>query len=141
MYARSGLWAHDDSLTRSPDHLDALAHCFYGALIRVTALDGAETRNGRKVELRSLETYDSGAVLSFRATGPANIADEFLSLTWICRLSDDVGTGYTTVAIGDGHSGLWRGEVLTIPAPPRHAREVFVNLCCLGREFPFVIAN
>jgi hypothetical protein len=141
LYARSGLWAHDESLTRSPEHLEALARAPYGALISVAALDLAQTRNGRNVELLSLQIYDSGAILAFRATGPADIADEFLSLTWICALSDDLGTGYTTVAIGDGHSGLWRGEVFILPAPPPNACEIVVNLSCLGREFPFVIRS
>lgn len=141
LYSRSGLWSHDDSLTRSPSNLAALAHCPYGALVGVAAFDLAETRNGRKVELISLERYDTGAVLSFRATGPTEVADEFISLTWICTLADEAGTGYTTVAIGEGHSGLWRGEVLIIPTPPDHARRLLVNLICLGREFHFVIAT
>lgn len=79
----------------------------HGALRRVVALDSHVVRDGYKIELLSLELYDTGAILHFRALGSRGPGDEeLLWRSWSCAVSDGRATPYETVSGGDGHHNL-----------------------------------
>ena len=77
----------------------------------------------------SLELYDTGAILHFRAMGSRGPGDEeLLWRSWSCAVSDDRATPYQTVSGGDGHHNLWRGEVLIYPSPPPSESGIQIEL-------------
>jgi hypothetical protein len=101
----------------------------HGALRRVVALGSHVDRDGYRVELLSLELYDTGAILHFRATGSRRPGDEeLLWRSWSCAVSDNRATAYETVSGGDGHHNLWRGEVFMYPAPPDSETGIQIEL-------------
>jgi len=99
-----------------------------GELVSVIGLGVADVRDDRRAELLALETYSTGALLTFRVTGDRVTQDEIAWLTWTCVITDEIGTDYSVRAGGSGHTGLWRGEVLIYPAPPSGTRSLSIHL-------------
>jgi hypothetical protein len=98
-------------------------------LQRVIALGIHVDRNGYGIELLSLELYDTGAILHFRAIGAGRPGDEdLLWRPWSCVVSDGHPTPYETVCGGEGRHNLWRGEVLIYPTPPATETDVRIEL-------------
>jgi hypothetical protein len=103
-----------------------------GELRRIVALGVGDTQVGRTVDLLALEVYDTGAILTFRASGERQHRDEMRWLAWSCLVRDEQSTTYHTLAGGVGQSELWRGEVLIHPAPDRTRERLTFELRCDG---------
>jgi hypothetical protein len=117
-----------------PDPFGPLMHVPDGALRRVVALGNGETRGTRRVEVLSIEIYETGAILVFRTVDDTEgdlirfVDDMPQGTNWRCELADTEGTRYQTVAGGAGQSRLWRGEVYIYPAPPQTIRTISIAL-------------
>lgn len=129
-------WSSDGFANPGPQGLSLeLLNAARGSLSRVvglgTAAETAETTPLR-VALLALEIYDTGALLTFRATEDRTDDQPLPYLTWITAVSDDRATPYRTVSGSEARHGLWRGEVLIYPAPPVVAATLQIDLTCRG---------
>lgn len=117
-----------------PDPFGPLINVAEGDLSRVVGVGIGKAHGGRLLQLLTLEIYDTGAILRFRARDPMQadlvtfVNGEPEWIKWNCRVSDSVGTEYQSVAGGEGHSRMWRGEAAIYPAPPEVVNVITVSL-------------
>jgi hypothetical protein len=125
-------FSYEEPPTSTPSEFDRFLDIQNGAAGKVIALEISNVQSQRRVDLVAIEMRESGAILTFRASGDRQVLDEMLWLTWTCEVADDLSTAYRTLSVGEGQSELWRGEVFVHPAPPKLAQRLSVELRCKG---------
>lgn len=144
-----GYWRESlPDASEASDSIVPLMDAPVGTLRRVLALGQAAVSGGERVELLSLEIYDSGAILRFRAGYDSRPDGDQHDRTPVserwqgahCESRDDLGTAYETASGGGGDDRVWRGEVLIKPTPPATAITLSVELVPRNNKWAFDVS-